>query len=243
MDLYTVSKGGCYDRNIKEIILRPTIQLESDGYTEDFNNNGGMWSIHSEDQLDSWVWGNPDFNGYPQVPGDNAWYTDLPIGTNGYLENSWVQSPCYDFSGMDRPMIKLDLMKSFVPDYSGAVLQYRDVLEEGWKTVGENVTGIAWYNKEDIVHQPGGSRMGWGLDEFNPDSSWITAMHDLDQVAGKPGVALRIAIATLGSNIWGTRDSLLTMWPSPHGQNLPLWSTLQIVQLTRPPGQIILSMR
>jgi len=205
VDLYTVSKGGCSNRNTKEIILRPTIKLDSDGYMEDFDNTGGMWSIHSEDQVESWVWGSPDFNGYPQVPGDNAWYTDLPAGINGYREDSWIQSPCYDFSGMDRPMIKLDLMKSFVPNISGAVLQYRDVLEEGWKTVGESSTGIEWYNMEDIVHQPGGSRTGWGLDEFNPDNAWISAMHDLDQMAGKPGVALRIAIATIGEQYMGNQ--------------------------------------
>jgi PKD repeat protein len=205
VDLYTVSEGGCSNRNRKEIILRPTIQLGSEGYLEDFNHTMGMWSIHSEDQVESWVWGNPDFNGYPQVPGDNAWYTDLPAGSNGYQENSWIQSPCYDFSGMDRPMIKLDLMKSFVPDLSGAVLQYRDVLDEGWKTVGESSPGVEWYNMENIVHQPGGSRTGWGLEEFIPDSEWISAMHDLDQVAGRTSVTFRLAIATVGEQYMGNQ--------------------------------------
>jgi len=205
VELYEVSQGGCSSRITKEIILRPTIHLGSEGYLEDFNNSEGMWSIYSNDHLMSWVWGSPDFNGYTQVQGDNAWYTDLPVSTNGYQENSWIQSPCMDLSGMDRPMIKLDLMKSFVPYLDGAVLQYRDVIEEGWKTVGKSATGIAWYNMEDILQQPGGSSTGWGLTEFTPDTTWIHAVHDLDQVAGKSNVALRLAIATSGGYNMGNQ--------------------------------------
>ena len=205
VDLYAVSKGGCSSKTTKEIILRPTIHLDREGYLEDFNDSEGMWSICSDDQLASWVWGSPDFNGYSQVPGDHAWYTDLPAGINGYQEHSWIQSPCLDLSGMDRPMIRLDLMKSFVPYLDGAVLQYRDVMDEGWKTVGERATGIEWYNMEDIIQQPGGSATGWGLEEFTPDTGWIRVAHDLDQLAGNPGVAFRIAVATSGRQGMGNQ--------------------------------------
>jgi len=205
VELYTVSKGGCSNSTTKEIILRPTIQLGSQGYLEDFNETGGMWSIHADDQVQSWVWGSPEFNGYNQIPEDYAWYTDLPTGLIGYQESSWIQSPCFDLSGMNRPLIRLDLMKSFVPEINGAVLQYRDVMEEGWKNVGKSATGIAWYNMEDIEHHPGGSDTGWGLEEFNPDTEWISAMHDLDQVDGKTNVAFRIAIATTGGQGMGNQ--------------------------------------
>ncbi len=205
VDLYEVSRGGCSSRITKEIILKPTIQLDHDGYLEDFNNSDGMWSIYSDDQVTSWVWASPDFNGYTQEEGDRAWYTDLPAGISGYQENSWIQSPCMDLSGMDRPMIKLDMMKSFVPYINGAVVQYRDVFGEGWKNVGKSATGIAWYNMEDILQQPGGSSTGWGLTEFTPDTAWIHAVHDLEQVAGKPNVAIRIAIATSGGYSMGNQ--------------------------------------
>ena len=64
--------------------------------------------------------------------------------------------------------------------------------------MGENASGIGWYNLENIEQKPGGSNIGWGLDEFIPDGEWIPAMHDLDQVAGKSNVIFRIAIATSG---------------------------------------------
>ena len=205
VDLYVVSAGGCGNRITKEIVLRPAIHLDSEGYHEDFNNSVGMWSIRSDEQMTSWVWGVPDFNGYSQAEAGKAWYTDLPAGITGYQEHSWIQSPCFDLSDMDRPMIKLDLMKSCVPYLDGAVLQYLDNREEGWKTVGGSATGMAWYNMEDIIQQPGGSSTGWGLEEFTPDSAWIHAAHDLDQLAGKPNVAFRIAIAASGRQSMGNQ--------------------------------------
>ncbi|RPI42614.1 MAG: T9SS C-terminal target domain-containing protein, partial [Bacteroidetes bacterium] len=124
--------------------------------------------------------------------------TDLPFGVAGYTENSWIQSPCFDFSRMKRPLVQLDLMKSFVPNLSGAVLQYQDVIEEGWKTVGLYQGGIEWYNSNSIFNRPGGSSFGWGLNVFVPDTQWKTSRHELDVVAGKTGIKFRIVIGTNG---------------------------------------------
>ncbi|RPI46977.1 MAG: hypothetical protein EHM46_00005, partial [Bacteroidetes bacterium] len=109
VELYTENEGGCYDTVTKQVFLRPTIHLDETGYTEGFDQSQGKWTIESEDGLESWVWDVPDFNGFNPVTGDNAWYTDLPEGTPGYLERSWVQSPCFDFTDMDHPLIRMDL--------------------------------------------------------------------------------------------------------------------------------------
>ncbi len=199
VDLYIMNYGGCSDEITKSIQLRPGIPLDSDAYIEGFDVTGGLWIVQSEDHVESWVWGVPDFTGYLPVPTDKAWFTQLPDGTAGYYENSWVQSPCFDFSDMKRPLIRMDIMKSFVPGMNGAVLQYQDVFGEGWKTVGEDTPGIAWYNSSTIYNEPGGSSTGWGLDVFNPDTEWVTAAHNLDQVAGKSNVALRVAFASNGA--------------------------------------------
>ena len=198
VDLYTMSNGGCSSELTKEIVLRPTIQLGNEGHNESFDETEGLWTIHSEDQVESWVWGVPDFTGHTQVAGDKAWFTRLPSGVTGYNENSWIHSHCFDFTDVDRSLIQIDMMRSFVPGINGAVLQYRDVIEEGWKTLGEDTPGIRWYNADNILNKPGGSSIGWGLDVFSPDTEWVTAVHDLDQVAGNPNVVFRIAFATSG---------------------------------------------
>jgi len=197
VSLYTRNRGGCFSEITKEIALRPTIQLDSEGYNESFDESEGMWAIRSVDQVESWVWGVPDFIGHSPTAGDYAWFTRLPAAT-GHVEHSWIQSPCFNFSTMERPLIQMDVMRSFVPDINGAVLQYRENSGESWITVGKDTPGIGWYNIPDLSNKPGGSSTGWGLDVFNPDSDWVRAIHDLDQVAGKANVTFRIAIASSG---------------------------------------------
>ncbi|MCK4749225.1 MAG: T9SS type A sorting domain-containing protein, partial [Bacteroidales bacterium] len=69
--------------------------------------------------------------------------------------------------------------------------------------------GIDWYNMANIQNKPGGSSIGWGLEVFYPDTEWISAVHDLDQVAGNPHVAFRIAIATTGAQGIGNQGFAL----------------------------------
>jgi len=197
--LITSTSGGCIDSVSKVLQLRPTIELDRDGYLEGFNDSEGSWMISSDDQVESWKWDLPDFKGYDQNPDDKAWFTALPDDEVDYMEKSWIPSPCFDFSGIDNPLIKLDIMRSFVPSINGAVLQYRDVYEEGWKTVGDQSPGIEWYNSHEIINKPGGSVSGWTLGVFNPDSTWISAMHDLNQVDGLSNIQFRVAIATTGA--------------------------------------------
>jgi len=202
--LTAVNTGGCSDQVTREITLKPTLSL-TDGYFERFDDSQGNWTVHSEDGNESWTWGVPDFSGFEPAAGSRGWYTDLPFGVSGYTENSWIQSPCFDFSRMKRPLIQVDLMKSFVPNLTGAVLQYQDVIEEGWKTVGLFREGIEWYNSNTIFNRPGGSSFGWGLNVFEPDTRWKTSRHDLDMVAGKTGIKFRIVIGTNGGQVIGNQ--------------------------------------
>ena len=119
----------------------------------------------------------------------------MPTDIVDYRENSWIQSPCFDFSEVKRPFIQMEIMRSFIPEKSGAVLQYQDVIEDGWKTIGELTAGVSWYNSFDLEFEPGGSSIGWGLNVFNPDTEWVMASHDLNEVLGKSNVKFRIAIA------------------------------------------------
>ncbi|MEN8228596.1 MAG: T9SS type A sorting domain-containing protein [Bacteroidota bacterium] len=204
----------CTDTMEKEISLKPTIILGEAGYSEGFNASQALWTVQSEEQIASWVWNAPNFDGFVPNQADKAWFTRLPEGVVGYLEHSWMQSPCFDLSGMKHPLIQMDIMKSFAAG-SGALLQYMDLFEEGWKTIGEETPGIAWYNTDSIESLPGGSSVGWGWDLFNPDSDWITAAHDLEELAGKPNVSFRVAFATDESQSIGNQgfafDNLFIM--------------------------------
>ena len=198
--LKVINVLGCSGEVEQEISLQSTLSLADGTYDEDFNGDGEFWLIRSADQLGSWVLDVPDFDGFDQVPGDLAWFTRLPVQGNGYLERSWIQSPCFDFTGVTNPVVQLDLMRSFVPGIDGAVLQYMDVPGEGWKTIGNVEEGLNWYNQWGIYNEPGGSNFGWGLQSpFEPDKQWLKASYPLDMLVGKRNVIFRIAIATGGS--------------------------------------------
>ena len=202
IDTYSVTlevenEDGCSGDLTKTVILKPVYELTKDGELETFDDQPADWLVDSENQQESWVLGEPDFSGFEAVSGDLAWYTELPQSTT-YLENSWVQSPCYDISVMTSPMVLLDLMKSFVPGTDGAVMQYQRNLTDGWITIGVVDEGLNWYNNYGIFNEPGGSSYGWGLSQFTPDASWVHAGYAVDGLAGAPYVKFRIAIGTGG---------------------------------------------
>lgn len=196
ISLYIENEVGCHSEITKRFELLPVYVLADEDYMENFNDISTDWKVGSDDSPESWILGEPDFAGFNPVENDLAWYTDLPADAGDYLEHSWVRSPCFDFSGLTHPVIQLDMMKSFVPGIDGAVLQYQDLVSEGWKTIGTVGGGMNWYNDTAIYHQPGGSRFGWSLVTSEPDHAWVTASNSLEVLAGNPRVKFRLVIAT-----------------------------------------------
>jgi len=194
---------GCYDDVTEAIELKPTLALDLQGYTENFNGNADGWSAGSDSGAFSWVLGTPDFSGFgPSSAGDYAWYTDLQKDTEDSIEYSWVESPCFDFSGTQKPSLSLDLMKSFIPGKGGAVLQYMGGDDQGWQTIGNIGAGDNWYNVSGLEYQPGGSNSGWStLPGSQADSTWQRARLIVDELNGLPLVKFRIALAaSVGSD-------------------------------------------
>jgi PKD repeat protein len=205
VDLFVQNQAGCNGEVSREVVLQPTIKLKDEGYRAGFNSAWSSWIPESADSLLSWKREEPDFNGFDRVEGDRAWFTDLPAEDGDYLENSWIRSPCFDFSDRKNPLIQMDVMKSFTPGFDGAVLQYQESMTEGWKTIGEVGEGLNWYNVSALVNRPGGSSEGWGLQLFEPDTEWVNASHGLDALAGLPHVRLRIAVSTGGERDIGNQ--------------------------------------
>ncbi len=210
LDQYQVSldvmnEVGCSGDVTKPIDLRPVRNLTYSVYYEDFNGKADGWEALSPDAQNSWLRDEPDFFGFQPVAGDLAWYTDLPAQSEGKVEQSWVQSPCFSLKGLSAPVIQMDLMKSFVPGMDGAVLQYQELSTGDWTTIGSSEEGLNWYNQPDIQNRPGGSITGWGLNSFEPDTGWINAGHSLDMLVDKPFVKFRIALGTGGRQDLGNQ--------------------------------------
>ncbi|MEN8202069.1 MAG: hypothetical protein ABFS28_05685 [Bacteroidota bacterium] len=192
------NEAGCQGELTRRIELIPVQVVSEDGYMESFEDMAEGWKVKSENQASSWILGVPDFTGFEQIENDLAWYTDLP-DQQDYLEHSWINTPCFDLSALARPVIQMDLMKSFTPGMDGAVLQYMDWERLAWTTLGTMGGGLNWYNDSAILYMPGGSSTGWGLTSFVPDSEWVNAKYSLSGLSGNSYLKFRIAVATGGS--------------------------------------------
>lgn len=202
----------CYDTlTEKDFELKPTQGFEegSTGILMDFEASNQKWTPDSSSltNYSSWEWGTPYFRGYdPPVENNAAWYTNKKDIAEA--ENSWIQSQCFDLRNLERPMIRMDVMRSFDLTRDGAVLQYSLDNGNSWNTVGNIGEGINWYNAFDISNRPGGGKagngspFGWsGSKNQEADTSWVMVAHDLDAIRNERLVIFGIYYATDGASI------------------------------------------
>lgn len=166
-------------------------------YFEDFENGKGDWE--SIGLIDPWQFGRPSaFVINAAASGDSAWVTNL---TGNYIANAdgFVVGPCFDFSALTRPVIRLDINYVSETIYDGAVLQYSIDGGLNWFNVGNLNDPINWYNNTLTgfnASRPGGSAVAWAGVGTQSSNGWITAEHELDGLGGFSSVLLRVAFGS-----------------------------------------------
>ncbi|MFP4555848.1 MAG: Ig-like domain-containing protein [Bacteroidales bacterium] len=201
--LVLTSFDSCKDSITKQVFIHPLIQmseLPNNVYHEDFEAGYGNWiarSITDEGHF-SWEHGTPEGSIINNAAsGENSWFTNIDF-SNQMIESSEVVSPCYDFSGLDKPMIKFNIWSSPDPGRDGAVMQYS--LNQGatWHNLGDINTGVNWFNSSTIQSRPANQFIGWS--NFQMDG-WESARLSLDVIKNEPNVRFRIAYAADGNAI------------------------------------------
>jgi hypothetical protein len=226
---YTVNTSyrGCNDIITRNIYVRPTITLVSgDSSFENFENGAGGW-VKDYKSVNSWTFGTPDRSVIKSAAsGSNAWYTGYLISKRDTAFYS-VVSPCFDFTNIKRPMIRMKLWKWFEQNRNGASLQYKIGDTGSWEYVGTIDDGIRWFNSA-LIGRPGGNLVGWTTS--SPDPGWSVSRHRLDWLEGKKDVKFRISYGSDGTSntdgiafddIWigeRTRNMLLEHFENISGQ-------------------------
>ncbi|MGA1978394.1 MAG: T9SS type A sorting domain-containing protein [Bacteroidales bacterium] len=191
--------SGCYDTLVRQIYIRPSFAPGKDtAYFENFEKGDGGW-VRDYRTVNTWTFGTPD---RPVIDyaasGDSAWFTNYNILNQDTASYS-VISPCFDFTALDRPMIKMMLWKRFDRNRDGAALQYRITDSGTWTYVGTLGDGINWYNSALINGRPGGDLLGWTT-IGTPETGWSEARHKLDDLCGKKDVEFRMAYGSDGTS-------------------------------------------
>ncbi|MHC1705558.1 MAG: T9SS type A sorting domain-containing protein [Tenuifilaceae bacterium] len=197
-----LTNDGCRNITEKTILIQPFIKfndLPNFTYYQNFDTSGSYYNwqpkpIYDTDKTTRWLLGVPSGDTIKITSsGPNSWFTN--ITTDEDIENSQVVSPCFDFTGLKKPMIKLNIWSFSEPKRDGAVLQYSLDKGNNWKNLGTKGEGKNWFNSDNIIANPAGQIgqiEGWSQLKM---PNWTDARHNLDSLMGEQNVRFRIAYA------------------------------------------------
>lgn len=176
-------------------------------YTEGFETTNGNWTTGGT--ASDWAWGTP---AKPVITGaatgSKCWIVGGLTGSaynNG--EASWLQSPCFDFTGLQHPYISFAVFWEMERRFDGASFQYSTNLGASWTNVGSladpvNCLNDNWFNFSPVQYLSGLStvRDGWSGNIQATGGSciggggsgrWAAAQHTMPALAGVPNVIFR----------------------------------------------------
>jgi hypothetical protein len=161
-------------------------------YAENFENGDGYWRSLGNNQ--TFELGSPDDGILNSAwSGENCWKTNL---SGNYPNNdlAWIESPCFNFTGIEKPVFECMLWADAEKDNDGLALYYS--LNEGitWQLVPtQGLYNWNWYNKSSISAL---GNAGW--DSLN--TGWFKVRQLLPaSVVNQSGVKLKLQFASNGS--------------------------------------------
>ena len=176
-------------------------------YNENFELNNGNWTRSSATH---WDWGSivPGTKSVITAAGQGqkCWIVGGLSGANYSSGNSYLTSPCFDFSTLVNPEISLKVIWETEFNYDGVHLEYSTDQGNTWLVLGSqnsnaNCVGQNWYNTNSIrflnntpawsgsILTGGGGSCGSG----GGSSQWLNAKHNLTSLAGLNKVIFRFA--------------------------------------------------
>jgi hypothetical protein len=197
VSLRVVSNFGCRGEITKPVFIIPSIT--SYPYVQDFESESG-WVVEGTNS--SWELGTPAGSVIDKpFDGINAWVTNLS-GEYNPLEQSYINTPSFDLTPLNRPMMSMAIWTHTQVGFDGAVVQYS--LDGGltWRSLGnvDDAIGLNWYTEKGLIGRPGGDfnegSNGWsGVQE-----GWRIARFPLDEIGDQSAVRFRIAFGSDATN-------------------------------------------
>ncbi|MEO8085244.1 MAG: gliding motility-associated C-terminal domain-containing protein [Bacteroidota bacterium] len=181
-------------------------------YAEDFETGAGNWTAGGTNN--DWARGVPSkaiINA--AASGTNCWITGgLTASFYQYGERSWVESPCFDFSALDFPVVSFQIFWEIENQYDGGNFQYSLNGGTTWINVGTTNEPTDcftqnWFNQISITNLNSFVTVnrGWSgtilpsagnCSGGNGSGAWKLAKHCLKNLAHEPQVSFRF---TFGS--------------------------------------------
>ncbi len=172
-------------------------------YTQGFESGAGDWVAGGT--ASSWALGTPAGTVINSAAtGTKAWKTNL-AGTYNNNEQSFVESPCFNFTSVSMPTISFKIWWNMENSFDKAALQSSIDGGTTWQHVGNIGDPDNWYNNNSTSGPGvgGGIKLGWSgrASTSNGSGGWVTAKHTLTGLGGLPSVKLRVAFGSDGSGV------------------------------------------
>jgi len=188
---------GCTDRKRRTLFILPYITpTVTSPYAISFKDSSGNWG--ESGIRSTWVHDIPIaakkalmYRGGQGIT-DSVWVTNSDSLYN-YGEKSHLNSPCFNFSQLEKPMISIKLWTATQEQIAGAVLNSSTDNGISWNTIGRVGDGVAWYNTIGIAGSPGtiSTNDGWS----GVDTAWRIAKIGLPTLANfNPAQKIRFRI-------------------------------------------------
>ncbi len=157
-------------------------------YAESFEMGKGLWLEGGFNY--SWNLGAPLGNNISTASdGTQAWVTNLS-GPPNDGEQSYVQSPCFDFTGLTNPQLNLDVWWDSPTDGDGARIEYSTDNGQNWSVLGVYNDPNNWYNRQFVSGL--NSESGWSGYATDGSGGWLTASRALSGLSGQANVIFRV---------------------------------------------------
>nr|MCU0440118.1 PKD domain-containing protein [Raineya sp.] len=167
--IYTVRLTIKTDANVacetfleKKIIVHKNAQLVAGIYSEDFEANDTTQITCGVSKKSSWT-----FIPITRADGTTGKAFATNNSSNKYndSEYSWIESPCFDLSSLNAPLINIKMRYNTDSKADGAFVMYTTNNGLNWKILGDLNQGSEWYNSKDILGMSAISdnieRKGW----------------------------------------------------------------------------------
>jgi hypothetical protein len=184
------------EKTVSALALLDVTEILDSIYFQDFEVDSSWFWSENESLNPSWQWDTPNGFAITQAfSGTKAWVTnrnfDFFTQLAGYFddERSYLNSPCFDLQGMEKPRLSFMLNTDIEDYYDGLSMQYkRD--DGSWELLGgdpratdpfSTIYGYNWYNLGGIISDPGDQGLGW----TGTSGGWFERSIVLDDIIRK----------------------------------------------------------
>jgi hypothetical protein len=154
LDVWLSLSGDSYKANdsILNYEFRNSKIIASFPYIENFESSDG--GFYTSGFMSSWQYGTPKSPLIDKAAnGSHAWKTNLS-GRYNNLETSYLYSPCFDISGLEKPTLSFSLAQDL--ENCGGILCDGAYMEysfdgETWSKLGQAGEGYNWYDSSFVI--------------------------------------------------------------------------------------------